>query len=172
MQWGCRLSEETKLMHDSKLSMAVRMDLEAIQRLVEYETGYPVISKNRQAKFIMAKRIFVKLIDLKYDLRGNNVGPRLITKPLLAEYMKCDHFTSINHLLNNFEVFLRYSGSFQDHWGKLHKLILGNSYLKLKYLQHERVELTEKLNEVDRQILNLTNEEENHIYESSEKGSG
>jgi hypothetical protein len=142
----------------------VKNDLDALVENLSAEFGFDILDMNRKREFVDARRVFVNIIYKKYDLKTNNTPNKvkLLTLPLLAEYMGFNVHTSVMHLTRNFDHFISYN--------PFHKAIYekysnhsDQFRVKMSSLLEKKKSLEEELKEVNNAIINLKNEQSQEI---------
>ena len=158
------------------LPESVLEDLDFIRELIEHELGYSVRSKERHPKLMMAQRLFVNLVNIKYGINKSSNRPESITRPLLASYMGYDSYISINHFLSNFNYFLNHHPELEEKWNVLSKLIMDNDRCILEYLREERKEVRQEINKLNKKIHKLKRHEkdknQDHYQKKVQKEKG
>jgi len=150
------------------LSRKVLKDLDFIRELVEFELGYTVRGKERHPKLMMAQRLFINLIDLKYGIDKSS-REKLVNRPQLAFYMGYDSYVSINHFLFNFNYFLNHYPELEEKWIILSNLLTDDSFPAVKYLQQGKQEMLSKVKSLDKKITKFKRDGEKKLKEESEK---
>ena len=137
-----------------EMNLSVKKDLDLLKEELDKAFGFDILTKSNKRIYVDARRVFVNILNDKYDLKSKGAIVKLLTTPLLAEYIGVNNHTSVLHLLRNFDVFI-------SHNKELNLIYKAHSYNNNDYKDIESKLLKSKLhymgliNQIDKQLEEL-----------------
>ena len=147
----------------------VRKDLDLLKEDLDKAFGFNILTKSNKRIFVDARRVFVNILNDKYDLKTKGATVKLLSTPLLAKYIGVSNHSSVLHLLRNFDFIIK-------HNSELKIIYQAYSYVNKDFNNIESVLLKKKLhymeliNQIDKQLEELENAKKEKFKEEITRG--
>jgi hypothetical protein len=147
----------------------VRKDLDLLKENLDKAFGFNILTKSNKRIFVDARRVFVNILNDKYDLKTKGATVKLLSTPLLAKYIGVSNHSSVLHLLRNFDFIIK-------HNSELKTIYQAYSYINKDFNSVESVLLKKKLhymeliNQIDKQLEELENAKKEKLKKEITRG--
>ena len=147
----------------------VRKDLDLLKEDLDKAFGFNILTKSNKRIFVDARRVFVNILNDKYDLKTKGATVKLLSTSLLAKYIGVSNHSSVVHLLRNFDFIIK-------HNSELKIIYQAYSYVNKDFNNIESVLLKKKLhymeliNQIDKQLEELENAKKEKFKEEITRG--
>jgi len=147
----------------------VRKDLDLLKEDLDKAFGFNILTKSNKRIFVDARRVFVNILNDKYDLKTKGATVKLLSTPLLAKYIGVSNHSSVLHLLRNFDFIIK-------HNSELKIIYQAYSYVNKDFNNIESVLLKKKLhymeliNQIDKQLEELENAKKEKLKKEITRG--
>tara|TARA_R110002126_G_scaffold191810_1_gene340005 strand:- start:4613 stop:5119 length:507 start_codon:yes stop_codon:yes gene_type:complete len=155
-----------------ELTPYVRKDLDLLKEELDKAFGFNILSKSRKRKYVDARKVFVNILNDKYDLKSKGANViKLLTTSLLAEYIGVNNHSSILHLLRNFDVLINYSSELKIIY-QAHSYVNGDFDNVQVTLLKKRLHYMDLISQIDIQLEELKNAKKEKLKEDITRGYG
>ena len=128
--------------------------MQRIHTMLNYEFGFDIMSGGRKRVFVDARRIFVQILNQKYDLHISKPF-KVLTLGDVGKYIGNQNHATVLNLLRNFDALCSWEPSYLEIYNRVLKKTSDDISIQIEVLHNKKEELLEELVLIEQSLKKL-----------------